>query len=286
MSLVRSTSRSHKSSISKTSRHKRIGKKRRHMLAECAAELNSLQERERYSLDDWDYGSFIPVTDIPYIRTYKGLKPSYGGAQEWWSTDDYMSTGEECGCGVIAATNLVIYLATHFSEYQALFDCSTDEITYESYMKVANEMWHEIKPYSGFAFPFEGRNPYKEDAIQPFGVTVGKLIRGVKSYARKRKIKLELQSIKAFDSCDAKAASYIKCCMEKNNPVLLLSLNNGIGKYEMHWVMITDMLNSLNHKEDEVTISTWGQQRKGIDFDELWNFGLFLDVQFLVSVTM
>lgn len=240
-----------------------------------------------HRLEDWKEGKFIPVTEIPDYKFYSGPIPSYGGAQIWWSTNGYeSSTGNYCGCGVIAATNLVIYLASHFDQYRNLYSGDLNKITYNDYMKTANEMWHTIKPYSGFAIPFTGRDPYSKSIFGAFGVLLGKMKRGVKKYAINHGIDLDVLSRKADSSDDGQAANFIKEQLDKNNPVLLLSLTNGIKKYELHWVMITEMTISPDHKNDYVCISTWGQARKKVDFDELWNYGGFWENQYLVSVKM
>ncbi len=156
-------------------------------------------------------------------------------------------------------------------------------------MEVATELWHYLKPYSGFEFPkyYEGRNPYsKAYKLGAGGVSVPKLRNGLDTYAMKRGIKFEYERIKAISSSDGQAANFIKASLCRNMPVLLLSLKNGIDKFQFHWVMITEIVcQKPPHKEDEVTISTWGGDRRTrIDFDELWNCGGLLENQYLIAI--
>ncbi len=75
----------------------------------------------KYCLSASEYGEFLPIMNIDDAPFYNGKEPSYGGAQVWWSSGDYEdSTGNNYGCGVIAAANLVFLFGNTFSKVQAI----------------------------------------------------------------------------------------------------------------------------------------------------------------------
>lgn len=250
---------------------------------------NSMDQSGRsiYQLTSYDQGDYVPVIDIESAIYYHEKDPSYGGAQVWWSTRTKKSTGDSYGCGVIAAANLVIYLASHFSQYRGLVDAEGLSPTLADYMRIADELWGHIKPYSGFSLQHiyeQGRNPYLEKLPGGCGVSVGKLKRGLSSFGDVRGIQLEFTSMNAFRKNKEEAVNFIKANLLKNQPVMLLSLKNGLKKYEFHWVTITELLENEEGVRHQVSLSTWGSMKKRIDFDKLWKVGFFLENQYLVAL--
>lgn len=247
--------------------------------------LDPLSGNRVYHLVNCSYGDFLPINEIPQNSYYNGPRPSYGGAQIWWSDKDYKdSTGNNYGCGVIASTNLMVYLAQHFDRYSSLVERRQN--SFSVYMDVADELWDDIRPYSGFEdFEYHiGRDPYTKAYPFGFGVTVTKLVKGIQAYAGRRGVSLEFSKIKAVSASDRQGANFIKKHLAENMPVLLLSLNNGIDRYEYHWVMITELVENQPNDADQITISTWGEMRSRVDFDELWNYGVFMENQYMLSV--
>lgn len=243
-------------------------------------------DSEIYSLEDWDYGRFLPIITEKNDH-YHGPNPSYGGAQMWWSGKDILhTTGNGYGCGVIAATNLVIYLAQHFKQYSGLLEAPYRPLKREGYMMVADELWEDIKPYCGFKdFTYHiARDPYSEAYKFGFGVTVPKLIEGIKAYASRRSISIDFMTIKALKASDQQGVNFIKLGLLRNYPVLLLSLNNGVKQFEFHWVLITALSEDKVKGRTEITLSTWGRMKSHIDFKTLWRYNVFLENQYMVAI--
>lgn len=247
-----------------------------------------------YHLSDHEYGDFIPVVTIPKLPYYSGKEPSYGGAQVWWSNQSYKdSSGNKYGCGVMAATNLIIYLGKHFMAYKALVkpelvggDNGDGYISHKNYMKLADELWRDLSPYCGLnkLIYHSGRDPYTAAYPFGFGVTVSKMTEGLKRYALRRGIDLSFSKIKARYATDQQGVDYIKNNLRRNNPVLLLSLRNGVDQFEFHWVMITELYENQSDSLDQISIATWGDKRSKIDFNLLWNYGFFMENQYMISV--
>lgn len=186
-----------------------------------------------------------------FVKISDGNSSYFGGSQSWFE-DNFKRNG---GCGVIAAANILCYLALSDEKYHALYPKKT--FRKADFAEFSEELCGFVKIRSFFG--------------QPLGVWGKRRFeRGVLSYAKSRGVMLS-----AIPFCGkmnfTNAADYIKNALSRNLPVaMLIGLNkrlksvkyeypNGSARFhgfERHWVTITE----LSEENGKITlkVSSWG----------------------------
>ncbi len=242
----------------------------------CAAE-GQMVIRTSLSLE-----GFVRITDGQFVY--------YGGNQDWFSPN---SIGEAGGCGVVAAANILAYLAIINGDFEDFYSYDLQNISKTDYSKHMQEVYEYVTPYK-VPDPIGG---YKTEIPEPIGgmelggvtiptdivvpITLGvptilHLASGVERFAQDRGV--ELTARLSFENSPLSASlesatGYIKEGLEKDSPVALLNYSNvdlekipytnyqGIEResgFEWHWVTITAIEENLNTGEISVDVSSWG----------------------------
>jgi len=200
----------------------------------------------------------------------------YGGNQQWWGTG---TVGEHYGCGVIAATNYILYLAKH--KYIRINNeaPNLETLTIKKYIKLANILWTYIRPSTGIIKKDTKPNKFLKNK-KGHGVTVNILIKGMKKYMKAQGFYCNFSVMKSRKVPDLdKAFTFIEESLLRGLPVMALSVKNKGKVYEWHWVTITGF-----KKEGAVFISTWGSKEVIKDLTNYWGGKSLLDRQYLVSM--
>ncbi len=186
-----------------------------------------------------------------FVKISDGNSSYFGGTQSWFEKK-FFANG---GCGVVAAANLLAYLALSEEKYKALYPKKTLEKS--DFTEFMCEIGKFVRIRSFFG--------------KPLGVWgKGRFEKGVLSYAKSRGV-----SLSAIPFCGRmnfkNAADYIKNALSENLPVaMLIGLNkrlksvkyeypNGNARFhsfERHWVTITE----LSEEDGRITlrVSSWG----------------------------
>lgn len=85
-----------------------------------------------YRLEKEAEGQFVPV---PFNGSY-----SYGGDQAWYLS----SAGNNAGCGPVAASNIMYYMADSDSKYEKLFPYNS--LAYANFLDLMEEMFDRMNP--------------------------------------------------------------------------------------------------------------------------------------------
>lgn len=186
-----------------------------------------------------------------FVKISDGNSFYFGGTQSWFE-DKFQQNG---GCGVIAAANILCYMALSDEKYRALYEKKSLEKA--DFTEFSEKLCEFVRIRSFFG--------------KPLGVwRKRRFEKGVLSYAKSRGV--ELSAIPFCGRMNFKnAADYIKNAMSKNLPVaMLIGLNkrlknvkyefpNGNARFhgfERHWVTITE-LSEINGKIT-LKVSSWG----------------------------
>ena len=189
-----------------------------------------------YALKNAD---FIRITDENALF--------YGGAQSWVA-DGFSQNG---GCGVVAAANILAYLALSDEKYFALYPKKTfSKSDFTAFMTEIQD-FVRIRNFFGKPLGVWGKRRFE---------------RGVLSYAKSRGIELSAASAK----CKG-AADFIKSSLLEDKPVaMLIGLNKRLkkvrceypsggaifGSFERHWVTITELI--ADGEKIMLKVSSWG----------------------------
>lgn len=188
------------------------------------------------------------LNNADFIRITDENSAFFGGAQGWFA-DKFSQNG---GCGVVAAANILAYLALSDEKYSALYPQKT--FTKRDFTSFMSEICEYVKIRRFFGKPLGvwGKRRFE---------------RGVLRYAKSRGIELSAVSFTRKTS----AAEYIKSALRENRPVAMLIGLNGrlkkvrceypsggafFGSFERHWVTITELIKD----GEKITLkaSSWG----------------------------
>lgn len=186
-----------------------------------------------------------------FVKISDGNNSYFGGSQSWFE-DKFKQNG---GCGVIAAANILCYLALSDEKYQMLY--TKKSLEKADFTEFSGELCEFVKIRSFFG--------------QPLGVWGKRRFEnGVLSYAKNRGVRLSAIPFRGKMNFK-NAADYIKNALSENLPVaMLIGLNkrlksvryeypNGNARFhsfERHWVTITE----LSEEDGKITlkVSSWG----------------------------
>lgn len=207
------------------------------------------------------------------LTDYPNIEGSYGGQQLWWGKG---SIGHHFGCGVIAGLDGLIHRGVIDSK-----DLSKTE-----YLAYAEVLWQYIRPNTSFSFK-QPRETYNK--MEGIGVySARKLMRGLKKYLNHENYRVEFQVLnnrlsfwKPVKYC-AKAKAFIEQSIEDNKPVHLLSWRENQEGYNFHWVTITG-IETLSPTLSQLTIATWGQEKKIHHFEAFWQADGLFDYKVMVT---
>ena len=186
-----------------------------------------------------------------FVKISDGNSSYFGGTQSWFE-DKFQQNG---GCGVIAAANILCYLAMSDEKYKAFYEKKSLEKA--DFAEFSDELCEFVKIRSFFG--------------QPLGVWGKRRFeKGVLCYAKSRGV--ALSAIPFCGKMNFKnAADYIKNALSENLPVAMLiglnkrlksikceypSGNAFVSGFERHWVTITELCES----DGKITlkVSSWG----------------------------
>ena len=175
----------------------------------------------------------------------------YGGAQAWFS-DRFSVNG---GCGMVAAANILAYLAASDEKYAGLYP--RNSLSKQDFTAFMEELCGFVKIRNFFG--------------QPLGVWGKKRFeKGVLDYAKSRDVELSAVEFRGKMTLE-KAANFIKNALSENLPVaMLIGFNSRLKNvryvypsgsalkysFERHWVTITEL--SENGGKFTVKMSSWG----------------------------
>jgi len=182
------------------------------------------------SLDCWDYGGFVPVTD-------KGIV-YYGGHQGWLMNEEISKFWADRSCGVTSAANTLYYMAKNTEGKSNLYPYST--ITRLDFSKFQRELYDCISP-SICGIPF-----------------VEAMISRIEKYAKKKDVQLKA-NLMNLKWNDISVGNYILQGLNKNRPVMLLTWNSKTPSLTMHWVTVTRIYEDDTTK---IVTSNWGGKRE------------------------
>lgn len=188
------------------------------------------------------------LKNADFIRITDENAGFFGGAQGWLA-DKFSQNG---GCGVVAAANILAYLALSDEKYSALYPQKT--FTKSDFTAFMTELCGYVKIRNFFGKPLGvwGKRRFE---------------RGAARYAKSRGVELSAVSFTRKTS----AAEYIKSALLENRPVAMLIGLNGrlkkvrceypsggafFGNFERHWVTITELIED----GEKITLkaSSWG----------------------------
>lgn len=169
---------------------------------------------------------------------YLGIEGSFGGRQEWLfnygATTSFIS---DRACGVVAAANIITYLA---NSDKSLSELSQGEGKV-GYILILKELLKYMKP-------------------MPYGIpTLKALERGVIAYARARGIEL-ISRKESWPFTKRLRSSFIKRGLLLNTPVLLLTWSGKEKELHNHWVTVTGIRNQ--YRKSYLTVSNWGEKKE------------------------
>lgn len=176
--------------------------------------------------------------ELPFQSVFTSIN-SYGGKQVVFKdlfNNQYL---EKRGCGIIAASHILIYNAYNNESLRSLFPYAEfDRKNYHQFLIDLNKV---IKP-------------------TPIGIiTERQFSTMLKKYAKQRGVQLEPVQNSMDWSIDC-IARYIHEGLLVNQPVLLLTWNTKISDLKHHWVTITGIEKSGD--QYHIVTSNWGQKKK------------------------
>lgn len=193
------------------------------------------------------------ITECERAKEILTIDGSFGGNQEWFleTNSPYL---RRVGCGVIAATNLLIY--TSIIRDLDLFE---KELNKENYLEFSLKVARALKP-------------------TPIGIPYAfQMNHGVKKFSRDRGITILPMRNSwtwSYESC----IEYIVSAFIYNSPVLLLTWRSVNENFSYHWVMATKL--EREDGKDLITVSSWGREYT-IDFREFYDhFSLYKAIIF------
>ncbi len=198
------------------------------------------------------------------LHDYPSYEGSYGGNQAWWGKD---TVGHRYGCGVIAATDFLIYKGY------------IDKVkTKKAYIEQASMMWPVIKPNTGIFF----RMPYVHKLVK-FGIgvySIRRMIQGIHKFFEIEGVDFSYKILK--NTQKDSVIDFIKTSLSKGIPVQLLQYYEVGSQYNFHWVTVT----AINEMTDghTVLISTWGIKKEIQYFESLWTKKSLMDFKFCLSI--
>lgn len=178
----------------------------------------------------------------------------YGGDQNWFNS----AIGKNGGCGTVAASNLLAYMAISNSKYKKLYNYP--DLSKKNFIAHMNKVYNYVTPYS------------------IFGVSLGvwplsKFENGVTNYAKDHEIELKgIHKNGAFNKNNT--SDYIRTALDNNLPVaMLIAINSKLrnievtlpngnnwiqNSFERHWVTITEIKTDNIAQKTTLKVSTWG----------------------------
>ena len=181
------------------------------------------------SLDDWDEGMFVPITNNR--TTY------YGGNQKWLVDEGISEKYADKACAAIAAANMFYYLSTHISTMKNLY--TTTGITKSQFSAFQREVYDYVTP-------------------SPVGIPFGTVFAsGVEKYASSRGVSLKGEF---WDGSwnETNVINYIRTGLNKERPVMVISWNTAIPELVTHWVTATRLYN--DGTGNKLVVSTYGSK--------------------------
>lgn len=221
----------------------------------------------------------VELRNPEYLRIHYKADVSYGGNQNWFSTDKWMSREYQIhkwGCGVIAMGDLFLYLAKSDRMYAtgavSLARITRSVLDWEDYKKYILYMYHAFAS----VMPGSGMNGFA-------------LASSVRRYCIKYQIPMTIAWKGFLD--DQQMLRVIQKMIKENLPVILsigpntpmffrkkgipfyvLSEKNefilsGARSVNRHFVMVTGVI-GLKHRQIMLKLSSWGKEYY-IDYQEL-----------------
>lgn len=192
-----------------------------------------------------------------FLEIWEGDTVYYGADQKWLMH----RTGQLGGCGVVAAAELLSYLAMQCPQYRALYDYGT--LSKEAFVLYMQEVYNCVKPLA----PGLGRMKMVLGVWPAY-----RFVRGIRRFAAQRGIRLDLSVIHSFRGEQA-IAEYLKQALSADCPVaMLIGFNRRFDGSQVerpdkstwrqddfgrHWVVITAM-NVDGDGQIFLKVSTWG----------------------------
>jgi hypothetical protein len=205
---------------------------------------------------------FLQIKDRGFVH--------YGGNQNWFYPNQI---GVQGGCGVIAAANILAYLALTSPHLRDLYGYALEPIKKNDFLKHMGDVYPFVTPRRVMK-PFAGRTMRNGKRIPiTLGVmTLREFARGVRAFGRDRGVTLD--SYRITGTCNPKkATTFVKEGLLNNSPIALLNYANtslaavpymtykGIRKeasFKWHWVTITAIEENLETGAVKVEVSSWG----------------------------
>lgn len=192
-----------------------------------------------------------------FLPIQYGGKTYYGGNQGWF----YSEGSQNTGCGPVAASNQMCYMALSDSKYKSLYPYLS--LSHTGFLDLMYRMQKAIDPSIVGEFSLSS---YQSD---------------VKNYAKDNGVSLTSVSMSATQY-KSRCASFIKAGLTKNKPVASLNLRTQYNvnvqgslddqpytrNFGWHWVTITKYYQGSDDNR-WIAISSWGQ-RFSLNWDAYW----------------
>lgn len=161
--------------------------------------------------------NIIEEINLDNFDDIMNIEGNYGGSQEWFLEFGDSKYLRDKGCGIIAATNTISYMANTKDKYKLFTDYNK---SIKSYLNLAFELQQYIK-------------------ATPLGVfTIWQMNRGIKKFSKTKGIRL-LPMKNIWKWTVENSYQYIKSGLIYGSPVLMLTWNSKIKSLANHWVSIT-----------------------------------------------
>lgn len=220
----------------------------------------------------------VELKNPEYISVYYRGVPSYGGSQNWFSSDKWMNRDymiHKWGCGIIAIGDLFLYLAKSSRVYE------TDAVKLARPTRPIMD-WEDYRNYIYYIY-------HSFASIMPgSGMSGFALASSVRQYCIKYRLPMTIAWKGFLD--DQKMLKVMRKMLKENIPIILsigpntplVFRGKGIPFYTMtseqelipngnlavhsHFVMVTGIL-GRKHKQILLRISSWGREFY-IDYQE------------------
>jgi len=192
------------------------------------------------------------IIDIESSESFINIEDTYNGGNQHWfdSAKDGFSLAVSAGCGTVAASNLIAYLAFANPErYSNLVSFTKGNISKEDYTKYMEIIYKYVHP---LAMPFTGGK-------KPLGIFSARaLAKGIERYAKDKGC--HITTDKLANHSFNESVDFIKNNLKNNTPVgLLIWFNSNEKPYETHWMTIIGLIESSESRNVKVKVSTWGK---------------------------
>ncbi len=201
-----------------------------------------------------------------FVAIREGEKVYYGGNQEWYDT----KLARSAGCGAIAASNILAYMAAKNPRLRALYPYGDWEK--RNYLHFMNRLYGYLRPWRFFHIPLGLWHPFL-------------LSGGILAYGRERGIAL-LARIYKGPWRAAELSAYIEEALEKDLPLALMVAFSGKkmkvisaqgqhlqGAFAFHWVTVCGL--EQEREGQRLWVSSWGGRYSFLLQDYLRSFPFY-----------